>query len=241
MCRRIVIVQGSGLLETAPGFGDDAAVLSGGNMAKGILIAAMDFSAAPEDEFHDWYDLEHIPERLRVPGFLNADRWIGTENSKISVATYDLDNVGVLHSPAYLAVGGENGSPWTKRTAKFRKSILRYEGEQAFPGDGTAPPGAAALFMIGMNVAPEHEHEFNEWYNTEHIPALGAVPGVLCARRYRGTGGTQRYVALYHLNSPEVTRSAEWKKAADTPWTQKMRPHFRDMLRIECRRYTRAQ
>ena len=38
-------------------------------MAKGILIAAMDFSAAPEDEFHDWYDLEHVPERLRVPGF----------------------------------------------------------------------------------------------------------------------------------------------------------------------------
>ena len=85
-------------------------------MAKGILIAAMDFSAAPEDEFHDWYDLEHIPERLRVPGFLNADRWIGTENPKISVATYDLDDVGVLKSPAYLAVGGENGSPWTKRT-----------------------------------------------------------------------------------------------------------------------------
>jgi hypothetical protein len=210
-------------------------------MAKGILIAAMDFSAAPEDEFHDWYDLEHIPERRRVPGFLNADRWLGAEDPKISVATYDLDNVGVLHSPPYLAVGGDNGSPWTKRTAKFRKSILRYEGEQVFPGDRTAPPGAAALFMIGMNVAPEHEHEFNEWYNTEHIPALGAVPGVLCARRYRGTGGIQRYVALYHLTAPEVVRSAEWRKAADTPWTQKMRPHFRDMLRIECRRYTRAQ
>jgi hypothetical protein len=210
-------------------------------MAKGILIAAMDFSAAPEDEFHDWYDLEHIPERLRVSGFLNADRWLGAENPKISVATYDLDNVGVLHSPPYLAVGGDNGSPWTKRTAKFRKSILRYEGEQMFPGDRTALPGAAALFMIGMNVAPEHEHEFNEWYNTEHIPALGAVPGVLCARRYRGTGGIQRYVALYHLTAPEVVRSAEWRKAADTPWTQKMRPHFRDMLRIECRRYTRAQ
>jgi len=26
-------------------------------MAKGILVAAMDFSAAREDEFHDWYDL----------------------------------------------------------------------------------------------------------------------------------------------------------------------------------------
>ena len=48
-------------------------------MANGILIAAMDFSAAAEDEFHDWYDLEHVPERLRVPGFLNGDRWIGSD------------------------------------------------------------------------------------------------------------------------------------------------------------------
>jgi hypothetical protein len=209
-------------------------------MAKGILIAAMDFSAAPEDEFHDWYDLEHIPERLRVPGFLSAERWIGIDNPKISLATYDLAAIDVLRSPAYLAVGGDNGSPWTKRTAKFRKTILRYEGEQLFPGDRTAPTGAAALMLIGMNVAPEHEPEFNEWYNSEHIPALGAVPGVLCARRYRGTGGTQRYVALYHLESTEVLRSAEWRKTADTPWTQKLRPHFRDQLRIECRRYVRA-
>src|SRR5262249_16258570 len=126
-------------------------------MAKGILIAAMDFSAAPEDEFHDWYDLEHVPERLRVPGFLNANRWIGIDNPKISVATYDLDNVNVLHSPPYLAVGGDNGSPWTKRTAKFRKGILRYEGEQVFPGDRIAPGNAAALLLIGMNVAPEHD------------------------------------------------------------------------------------
>jgi len=209
-------------------------------MAKGILIAAMDFSAAPEDEFHDWYGLEHVPERLRVPGFLNADRWIGIENPKISVATYDLDNVGVLRSPAYLAVGGDNGSPWTKRTAKFRKGILRYEGEQLFPGDRSAPREAAALLLIGMNVAAEHEHEFNEWYNTEHVLALSGVPGVLCARRYRGEGGTQRYVALYHLTAPEVIRSEAWKKAADTPWTQKLRPHFRDHMRYVCRRYTRA-
>jgi hypothetical protein len=209
-------------------------------MANGILIAAMDFSAAPVDEFHDWYDLEHIPERLRVPGFRNAERWLGIAEPKVSVATYDLDAVEVLRSPAYLAVGGENASPWTRRTARFRKTILRYEGEQLFPGDRTAPRDAAALLLIGMNVAPEHEHEFNEWYNTEHIPALGAVPGVLCARRYRGTGGTQRYVALYHLAAPDVVRSAEWRKAADTPWTQKLRPYFRDHLRLECRRYARG-
>jgi hypothetical protein len=108
-------------------------------MAKGILVAAMDFSPAPEDEFHDWYDLEHIPERLRVPGFLNGERWIGATNRKISVATYDLDNVGVLKSAPYLAVGGENSSPWTKRTARFRKSLMRYEGSSCFPATGPRP------------------------------------------------------------------------------------------------------
>ncbi len=209
-------------------------------MAKGILIAAMDFSACPEDEFNDWYDTEHVPERLAIKGFINAERWIATDNPKVSLATYDLDDVGVLRSPPYQAIAGANSSPWTKRTGRFRKSLLRFEGEQLFPGDKTAPADAAAVLLIGMNVAPEHEGEFNEWYNTEHVPALGAVPGVRVARRYRGSGATTRYCALYHLDSPDVVHSAAWRAAADTPWTQKLRPHFTDRLRLECRRYTRG-
>jgi hypothetical protein len=209
-------------------------------MAKGILIAAMDFSDVAADEFHDWYDLEHIPERLRVPGFLNAERWIGSANPKASVALYDLDTVGVLHSAPYLAVGGANGTPWTKRVTGRTKSIIRLEGEQVRPGDATAPEGAAALLLIAMNPAPEAEGEFNEWYNTEHLPALAGVPGVLCARRYRGTGATQRYAATYHFANPDVPNSAAWKTAGGTPWTERMRPHFRDFLRFDGRRYSRA-
>jgi hypothetical protein len=208
-------------------------------MAKGILIAAMNFAHVAEDEFHDWYDHEHIPERLRVPGFLNAERWIGSADQKVSVALYDLDNIGVLKSPAYLAVGGANGTPWTKRVTGRTKMIIRLEGEQILPGDTLAPAGAAALLLIAMNVAPEHEHEFNEWYNTEHLPQLSAVPGVLAARRYRGTGATQRYAAIYHFANPDVPNSGAWKTAANTPWTERMRPNFRDFLRLDCRRYTR--
>src|SRR5262245_49585058 len=35
-------------------------------MGRGLLVAAFDFSTAHADEFHDWYDLEHIPERMAV-------------------------------------------------------------------------------------------------------------------------------------------------------------------------------
>ncbi len=53
----------------------------------------------------------------------------------------------------------------------------------------------------------------NEWDDKEHIPALSAVPGLLCARRFRGTSGNRKYVALYHLATPEVQESAAWKEA----------------------------
>lgn len=211
-------------------------------MAKGILIAAMDYSDVAEDEFNDWYDTEHLKERLAIPGFLNAERWLGAANPRQSAALYDLDNVGVLHSASYRAVGGANGSPWTKRVTGRTKMIMRLEGEQILPGDALAPVGeAAALLLIAMNVAPDQEGEFNNWYNQEHLPALSAVPGVLCARRYRGAGATQRYAAVYHFANPDVPNSAAWKNAANTPWTERMRPHFRDFLRLDCRRYEKTQ
>jgi hypothetical protein len=208
-------------------------------MAKGLLFASFDFSKAQADEFHDWYDLEHIPERQRVPGFLTCERWISEENPKVAVATYDLETVGVLYSPAYLAIGGDNLSVWSKRVTAICDRIMRFEGEQISPGGAVAPAEAGGLLAVSMNVDPVAEHEFNEWYDTEHVPALAAVPGVLCARRYRGTG-ERSYLALYSLTGPDVSRSDAWRKAADTPWTQRMRPHFRDFLRLNCKRYVRG-
>ena len=40
--------------------------------------------------------------------------------------------------------------------------------------------------------------------------------------------------------SPEVQASEAWKKAADTEWTRKLRPHFRDHLRLVSKKYVRA-
>src|SRR5207245_2757106 len=122
-----------------------------------------------EDEFQDWYDTEHLPERQRVPGFLVCHRWIGATDRKTSVATYDVDNVKVLASPAYLAIGGANLSPWSKRVTSKVERLMRFEGDQILPGDQLPPANAGGLLLNAMNIAPEHEAEFNEWYDKEHI------------------------------------------------------------------------
>jgi len=209
-------------------------------MAKGILIAAMDFSNVAEDEFNDWYDTEHIPERQRVPGFQLCQRWIGADNPKQSVATYDLESVSVLQGPGYRAIGGENLSPWSKRVTGRVQRLVRFEGEQILPGDKASPENAGGLLLVGMTPAAAVETAFNAWYDTEHVPALARVAGVLCARRFRTAGGSPKYAALYHLASPAVVDGAEWKQASgSTPMPEHIRPQIGDRLRLVCRKYRR--
>jgi hypothetical protein len=210
-------------------------------MAKGALIAAMDFSNVDAGEFNDWYDTEHVPERQRVPGFLTLQRWIGAENPRLSVATYDLENLAVLQSPGYRAIGGANLSPWSKRVTAKVERVLRYEGEQTLPGDATAPTNAGGLLLVGMTPGAEVEASFNTWYDKEHVPALAGVRGVLCARRFRTSGNGPKYVALYHLTAPEIVETADWKQAsASTPMPQYVRDQISDRLRLVCRNYLRA-
>jgi hypothetical protein len=210
-------------------------------MANGLLVAAMDFSRVDIDEFNDWYDTEHIPERRQVPGFLRLQRWIGADNPRQSVAAYDLENLSVLRSPEYRAIGGNNLSPWSKRVTAKVERLLRYEGEQILPGDAIAPPNAGGLLLVGMTPGPDVESAFNAWYDHEHVPALARVPGVLCARRFRTSASGTKYLALYHLTSPGVVETPEWKDASgSTPMPQHVGDQISNRLRLVCRNYVRA-
>ena len=98
-------------------------------MAKGLLFASFDYSPAQEDEFNDWYDMEHVPERMRVPGFLNAQRWVGDDNPKFAVATYDLESHAVMASPPYQAIGGANQRRGFRERARVREIAAPGAGE----------------------------------------------------------------------------------------------------------------
>src|SRR5690349_10911941 len=206
-------------------------------MKSGLLAAGFDFGAAAADEFNEWYDTEHIPERRGIRGFLTARRWIGAEDPNISIALYDLESAEVLQSPAYRAIAGVNLSPWSKRMIGKCRRLLRFEGEQILPEERVADADSPAMLLFAMNVAPEAEQEFNAWYDEEHVPRLSAVPGCFGARRFRSTGGSPKYLALYSLAAPEIVSTRTWEEAAVTPWTLKLRPHTSDRLRIVLRRY----
>jgi hypothetical protein len=87
------------------------------------------------EEFNDWYDLEHVPERAAIAGFHNARRFVCVEGWPRYLALYDLEHVGVLQSPAYRAVAGDRSSPWSKRILPRIRGLGRTEAVQIAPGE----------------------------------------------------------------------------------------------------------
>jgi hypothetical protein len=123
---------------------------------KGLLFVTMQPPEGLEEEFNDWYDTEHVPERAGLPGFETARRFVCIEGWPRYLALYDLAAVGALHTPEYLAVGGDRSSPWTKRVTGRVRGLCRMEATQVFPGQAiTGAQGAAArLCVLRFHGAP---------------------------------------------------------------------------------------
>ena len=76
----------------------------------------------------------------------------------------------------------------------------------------------AGIFLVYTDVESKHEDEFNDWYNTEHLPELLAVPGILAAARYEAVKGGPKYLAAYEIENTGVLETPEFRNRPRTPW-----------------------
>jgi len=97
--------------------------------------------------------------------------------------------------------------------------------------------GAARHFyMVTFEIAREDEAEFNEIYDTEHVPNILRVKGVVGVVRFKdavpNTAGWLVYSALYLLARADLPDTPEWKAASDTGrWAPVMRPKLKSRQR----------
>src|SRR2546428_3757545 len=85
-----------------------------------------------EEEFNAWYNTEHLPELLTLPGFLDAARYIATKGSPKYLAAYELESADVVLAPEFK---NRPRTPWGQRVAPavIGKDLTRIVGEQIFP------------------------------------------------------------------------------------------------------------
>jgi hypothetical protein len=120
---------------------------------KGFLLVTMEPPPALEEEFNDWYDTEHVPERLAVPGFETATRYVCTNGWPRYLAFYDLAHESVIDSPGYRAIANEHFSPWTQRILARAHGFYRTYGEQIYPGNRLCGRSARMLLIRFRGVA----------------------------------------------------------------------------------------
>ncbi len=96
-------------------------------------------------------------------------------------------------------------------------------------------------FYASMDVTPDKEDLFNEVYDTEHVPMLLKVPGVISVTRLTreplkiSIGGQVQEIvaegepffqAIYEIESPDVLTSDAWADAIEQGrWSEQVRPH----------------
>ena len=87
-----------------------------------LLIVKTDVTPEMEQDFNRWYDEEHLPGLLRVPGVRSARRGINLGAGQKYIAFYEHENAEVQHSQAYKEV---IGTDWARRIRPHLKNFSR--------------------------------------------------------------------------------------------------------------------
>jgi hypothetical protein len=95
--------------------------------------------------------------------------------------------------------------------------------------------GAAAVAMW-WDVTPGMKAEFEDWHSHEHMPERLALPGFFRGSRWIAVSGEPSYFVMYEVASLATLTAGPYVERLNdpTPWSRKMMPHHRDMVRSLC-------
>jgi len=191
-------------------------------MADGLLFVYSDPGPVPLAEFNDWYDNEHGPLRLTVPGISAGYRFRALDDQAPRWLAYYEMKAGVLDSPEYKALAA-SASPREKSIMSSLATLDRRVYSLLSDSGSADDEAPAVVLAVSLSVPPGLEDDLAAWYADEHIPMLLAVPGWQRIRRYRLTGGTApAYLSLHTLSGMSVFEEDSYRAAVSTPWMKRV-------------------
>ena len=195
-------------------------------MAAGLFYVYTDPGSVEEAEFHDWYDHEHGPARLAVPGIRSALRYGALDDLKPPwLALYDLDSPEVIDSAEYKALGAR-ASDRDKSVGAGLAALDRRVYEQISVDGSLDDPPAPVILAVAMSVPADAEGDVAAWYTDEHIPMLLEVPGWQRIRRFRLSHSLDapgpEFLSVHELAGPEVLDEPGFRAAISTPWRDRV-------------------
>ena len=132
-------------------------------------------SSELDADFNEWYNREHLLERINIAGFRRARRYEAVEAEIKYLSTYEALDSDNIASPDYAKVL-KTPSEWSKsimpQFTKWHRMPCRVEA------DYTCGMGAAlALFRFYLD--PTKKQKLLEWINKGALHELNELPGIV--------------------------------------------------------------
>lgn len=161
-------------------------------------------------EYDRWHTLEHVPERVWVPGFIASTRYVAATPGQVRYFTlYELENLDCLRSSAYQDLV-DQPTPWSALMRPSFSNFLRKTGPVAVQVGNTY---GCAVSLVRWVWAPESAPTPQELENfAQRLLQAGAALGVARVRLQAvDTAGPQ---ALKNVDSAPA--GTEWIAIVDT-------------------------
>jgi hypothetical protein len=184
-------------------------------MSEALLFVLAEPGRVPEPAFHDWYDHDHGPARLAIPGIRSGYRYRALDEARPTwLAWYETD-LATLASPEYLALR-ERRSPGDRAIIPKLDALDRRVYELV--DDHGHPAGGPPPVVVCTSLSTVDEEELDAWYVEEHIPMLHEMPGWRRTRRYRLVAGVApTRLAFHEISSVELFTLEAYRRATGTP------------------------
>jgi hypothetical protein len=140
----------------------------------GAVCIWHDLTPEATDEFYQWHNREHMPERVGIPGFLRGRRYIAIAGAPAYFTLYEAESAELLGGSDYL---DRLNAPteWTRRMMPSFRRVSRSICRVAY-SDGVGQGG----FMLTQRfeLAAADRAGTIETLRTRQLPALAERKGV---------------------------------------------------------------
>jgi pimeloyl-ACP methyl ester carboxylesterase len=215
-------------------------------MAPGILYVTMQpKSGLADSQFHDWYNNEHGPTRLRLPYCTNGFRYRAndlegsapTEAKPEWMAIYDITDMDELTKEQYLRLRDppvkSQREVDTMTQIKVDRKLYDFIESRESPNfkalEDVKNEGAGNVMVavfLDLNSGTDNKAQLDKWYREEHIDMLSKVPGWLRTRRFVTSSidpkAPVEYLALHEYAPQNGLGGPEFKAATTTKWNEEI-------------------
>jgi hypothetical protein len=142
----------------------------------GTGVVAIWHELLPEakNDFYEWHNREHMPERLGIPGFQRGRRYIAVRGAPEYFNLYEADSPDVLRGPDYLQRLNAP-TPWTRQVVTSFRAVARGICRVLYSA-GVGQGGA--MLTLRFSVGSDAQEAVARLLREQLLPAAVDRPGV---------------------------------------------------------------